>query len=100
MVLGLKSSEREKEREKERVRESILKFTQDTGNTGSALLIYLDKTFYLDITRALHNSNQLLVSWGTSLSHQRLSHCIVETIILTYNSKGTAPGGLFYQRFG
>jgi hypothetical protein len=30
MVLGLRSSEREKEREKERIRESILKFTQDT----------------------------------------------------------------------
>ena len=31
MVLGLRSSEREKEIEKERIRESILKFTQDTG---------------------------------------------------------------------
>jgi hypothetical protein len=31
MVLGLRSSEREKEREKERIRESILKFTQDSG---------------------------------------------------------------------
>ena len=28
MVLGLRSSEREKEREKERIRESTLKFTQ------------------------------------------------------------------------
>jgi hypothetical protein len=31
MVLGLRSSEREKEREKERIGESILKFTQDIG---------------------------------------------------------------------
>jgi hypothetical protein len=30
MVLGLRSSEREKEREKERIRESTLKFIQDT----------------------------------------------------------------------
>ena len=34
MVLGLRSSEREKEREKERIRESILKFTQDNRITG------------------------------------------------------------------
>jgi hypothetical protein len=31
MVLGLRSSEREKEREEKRIRESTLKFTQDTG---------------------------------------------------------------------
>ena len=35
MVLGLRSSERERERKRERIREkireSILKFTQDTG---------------------------------------------------------------------
>jgi hypothetical protein len=30
MVLGLRSSEREKEREKERIRERTLRFTQDT----------------------------------------------------------------------
>ena len=32
MVLGLRSSEREKEREKERIRESILKFRRQEGS--------------------------------------------------------------------
>ena len=32
MVLGLRSSERERKKERKRIRGSILKFTQDTGS--------------------------------------------------------------------
>jgi hypothetical protein len=44
MVLGLRSSERKrkkskKERNRERIRETILKFTQDTGETGEIFQI-------------------------------------------------------------
>ena len=72
---------------------------------------------YLDRTRACHKSDQLFVSWpspckGRPLSRQRLSHWIVQAIILAYNSKCLqCPEGLrahstigmgtvlFYKRF-
>ncbi len=48
---------------------------------------------YVDRTNGLRKSNQLFVSWadshkGKPISHQRLSHWLVEAIILSYNSMG------------
>ncbi|XP_048059471.1 uncharacterized protein LOC125276089 [Megalobrama amblycephala] len=51
---------------------------------------------YVDRTKALRNSNQLFVSWadshkGKPISRQRLSHWVVEAIIVSYNSMGLCP---------
>ncbi|XP_055053994.2 uncharacterized protein [Misgurnus anguillicaudatus] len=55
---------------------------------------------YVNRTRAIRKNNQLFVSWadthkGKPISRQRLSHWVVEAIILSYNSRGlTPPAGL------
>ncbi|XP_050972479.1 uncharacterized protein LOC127169281 [Labeo rohita] len=51
---------------------------------------------YVNRTKALRKSNQLFVSWadshrGKPISRQRLSHWIVEAIIVGYNSMGLSP---------
>ncbi|KAI2645853.1 Transposon Ty3-G Gag-Pol polyprotein [Labeo rohita] len=51
---------------------------------------------YVNRTKALQKSNQLFVSWadshrGKPISRQRLSHWIVEAIIVGYNSMGLSP---------
>ncbi|XP_073683991.1 uncharacterized protein [Garra rufa] len=55
---------------------------------------------YVNRTKTLRKSSQLFVSWANShkgkpISRQRLSHWVVEAIIVGYNSRGLeAPGGL------
>ena len=55
---------------------------------------------YLDRTKVLGRGNQLFVSWappfrGKPISRQRLSHWIVQAIVLAYNNRGLqAPEGL------
>ncbi|KAL1255562.1 hypothetical protein QQF64_013623 [Cirrhinus molitorella] len=51
---------------------------------------------YVDGTKGLRKGNQLFVSWadshkGKPISRQRLSHWLVEAIILAYNSVGLSP---------
>ncbi|XP_046692704.1 uncharacterized protein LOC124377322 [Silurus meridionalis] len=51
---------------------------------------------YVDRTEGLRRSNQLFVSWvdsrkGSPVSRQRLSHWLVEAIIMCYNSVGLNP---------
>uniref|UniRef100_UPI003AAF0CD6 uncharacterized protein n=1 Tax=Centroberyx gerrardi TaxID=166262 RepID=UPI003AAF0CD6 len=51
---------------------------------------------YVDRTKGLRKSNQLFVSWapshrGRALTCQRLSHWVVEAIILAYESRGLQP---------
>ncbi|KAJ8332871.1 hypothetical protein SKAU_G00417670 [Synaphobranchus kaupii] len=47
-------------------------------------------------TRAFRKSNQLFVAWapackGKAISKQRLSHWLVEAIVMAYGSKGVSP---------
>ncbi|KAJ8338702.1 hypothetical protein SKAU_G00354880 [Synaphobranchus kaupii] len=47
-------------------------------------------------TRAFRKSDQLFVSWapackGKAISKQRLSHWLVEAIVMAYGSKGVTP---------
>ncbi len=51
---------------------------------------------YMDRTKGFRKSNQLFISWapshkGRALTHQRLSHWMVEAIILVYESHGLQP---------
>ncbi len=51
---------------------------------------------YMDRTKGFRKSNQLFVSWapshkGRALMRQRLSHWVVEAIILSYESRGLQP---------
>ncbi len=51
---------------------------------------------YVDRTKKERKNNQLFVSWadshkGKPISRQRLSHWVVEAIILSYNSMGLSP---------
>lgn len=51
---------------------------------------------YIDRTKGFRKSNQLFVSWapshrGRALTRQRLSHWVVEAIVLAYESRGLQP---------